>query len=540
MTGVLALTLTASGTAATAPHAAAAGGTLVMSDTAVGTLGQNFNPFITSSDMSSLCLTDLIYEPLFQYNDLTFKTEPWLATAYKWSDGGRALTFTIRTGVKWSNGSPLTAADVAYTYQLLKMYPALNTEGLSITSISTAGDTVTLKFPKPNYQNFFDINQVLIVPKSIWSKLKNPSTFSDPTPVGTGPFELGSFSPQDVILKRNPTYWQPGLPKLAQIDNPVYNSNTSLEQGLTSNQVQWSQDFIPGLKKIYLAASPYHKSWEVPIFTDALEANEGVFPTNNLAVRKAISLAINRNALSTEAEDGQAPPVTTATGLLLPEFTPLLAPSLRNAKLVQNVAEAKSILRAAGFVMGKNGYFETKSGRELSLTIVDPSSFSDWVVLDQLVVQNLKAAGIAATFDGVGRTTWEADLADGSYQLSQDFSVQSGSPYASYNYWLNSALTAPVGKQAAGDYSRVDSPAIDKDLQALASAGTEAQEKAALAPIEQYMVSNVPVIPDVYYPDFDEYNTQNITGWPTPANPYEVAQPTGASTEVVVLHLAEK
>jgi peptide/nickel transport system substrate-binding protein len=61
-----------------------------------------------------------------------------------------------------------------------------------------------------------------------------------------------------------------------------------------------------------------------------------------------------------------------------------------------------------------------------------------------------------------------------------------------------------------------------------------------LTPIEKFMVDDVPVIPTVYYPDFDEYNTQNFSGWPTPTNAYESSQPPTTGVEVVLLHLVPR
>ena len=102
--------------------------------------------------------TGLIYEPLYQF-DLANPTKqyPWLATAYKWGNDGKAITFTIRTGVKWSNGTALTPADVAFTYDYIKKNTAINLDGLDITSVTTSGDTVTVNFPTAQYTNLENI-----------------------------------------------------------------------------------------------------------------------------------------------------------------------------------------------------------------------------------------------------------------------------------------------------------------------------------------------------------------------------------------------
>ncbi|MGZ4296846.1 MAG: ABC transporter substrate-binding protein, partial [Solirubrobacteraceae bacterium] len=154
------------------------------------TVTRNFNPFVQSSAASLLGATSLLYEPLLQANAVKpGNYYNWLATGYSWADGGKSITFTIRPGVKWSDGSALTAADVAFTYQMLKKYPDANTTGLAIKSVSSSGDKVTITFPSPQYANLQNIaGQVYIVPQSVWSKVGDPGKYTDADPVGSGPY----------------------------------------------------------------------------------------------------------------------------------------------------------------------------------------------------------------------------------------------------------------------------------------------------------------------------------------------------------------
>ena len=87
-----------------------------------------FNPLNPSDNLLSV---GFIYEPLVYVNPLQGgKTTPMLASSYAWGAGNKSLTFTIRQGVKWSDGTPMTAADVAYTFNLIKKYPALDLTGV--------------------------------------------------------------------------------------------------------------------------------------------------------------------------------------------------------------------------------------------------------------------------------------------------------------------------------------------------------------------------------------------------------------------------
>ena len=108
-------------------HSGAKGEPLVIVNNTGQTFTRSFNPFVSTSIGNSNNTTALIYEPLLMFNIMkpTQAPIPWLATAYKWSDGGKTLTFTIRKGVKFSDGKPMTASDVAFSFNLLKNNPTL-------------------------------------------------------------------------------------------------------------------------------------------------------------------------------------------------------------------------------------------------------------------------------------------------------------------------------------------------------------------------------------------------------------------------------
>src|SRR5947207_9807837 len=165
-----------------ATNASSSGGSsavLTVESSQQNAITQNFNPFIQSSAATLLGATSLVYEPLLQTNAIQpGQYYHWLATGYTWSNGGKSITFTIRPGVKWSNGTPMTAADVAFTFNMLKRYADVNTTGLAVKGVSTSGNQVTITFPSPQYANLQNIaGQVYIVPESIWSKVGDPGKY---------------------------------------------------------------------------------------------------------------------------------------------------------------------------------------------------------------------------------------------------------------------------------------------------------------------------------------------------------------------------
>jgi peptide/nickel transport system substrate-binding protein len=527
------------------PSALASSRPLIMESSPESTITQDFNPFVPTGSPWGMGATGLIYEPLIQFDIAAPpKYYPWLATKYAWGNGGKTITFTIRSGVKWNDGTPFSAADVAFTFNLVKKYAAVNLSGLDISNVSSSGDTVTLTFPTSQYTNLENIAGQAIVPEHIWSGVGNPATYVDANPVGTGPYMLSTFTPEGFTLKANPAFWQ-GAPKIQSVYFPVYTSNTGALTALFAGQIDWTGNFIPGLQKDFVAKAPqYHGYWEAAGGDESLEGNLAKWPTNQLAVRQAISLAVNRTLLASEGEAGLENPVLNATGITLPTFSAWSAPvaSMTNSA-TGNIAKAKSIMEKAGFTL-KGGYFY-KGGQEVSLSIISPSAYTDMSDVDTIAAQEMRQAGINASFQGLTVSAWNQDVAGGDFQLTEHWSNGGLTPYNMYNGWLNSSLA--TGNAATGDYERVNSSALDGDLAKLAAAETVAQQTTALVPLEDYVAAQLPVIPVTTASEWFEYNSQYFVGWPTQSNPYETGQPSGTnngpgsgSDEVVALHLSPR
>jgi peptide/nickel transport system substrate-binding protein len=556
--GIAAAAMVCAGVAACASGASSGAGngssssssgstTLTMESSPESTITQAFNPFDPTQAAQGMGATGLIYEPLVQF-DLANPTiqYPWLATSYSWGDGGKQITFTIRSGVKWNNGTPLTPADVAFTFGLVKANASINLGGLNISTIATSGDTVTLTFPTPQYSELEEIAGTAILPKAIWSKAGNPSTFTDANPVGTGPYMLGSFTPQGFTLKKNPYYWQPGKVKVSSVYFPVYTSNTGALNALFSGQITWTGNYIPGLQKNFVDKAPaYHHYWEAAGGDESLEPNLTKWPTNQLPVRQAISLAVSRNILGSEGEAGLENPVLNSTGITLPTFSAWSAPvASMTISGDANPAAAAKVLENAGFTKGSNGFFQ-KGGKTVSVTIISPAAYTDMAEVDSIAAQELKAAGIDATFQALSVNAWNADVADGDFSMTEHWSNGGITPYNMYNGWLNSSLAA--GSSATGDYERLNDTTVNGELATLSGANTVAQQTAELVPLEKYVAANLPVIPVETASEWFEYNSQNFVGWPTQSNPYDSGQPSGTNNgpgtgtdEVVILHLTPR
>jgi peptide/nickel transport system substrate-binding protein len=522
------------------------GKTLVVESTALSPMTDTFNPFSATSTGYLTHAVPLYNEPLFIFDTLNPSAAPQdvLATGYTWSNGGRTLALTIRPGVKWSDGKAFSAADVAYTFNLIIKNPALNLPATPVpTSATSSGSSVTLNFAAPQYANLFLIGQVNILPQHIWQSVGNPSTFADPSPVGTGPFVLDKFSPQGFTMKENPYYWNKSKLHVPEVDFPSYTSNANLVPPVATGQIDWAGNQIAGIQSNYLAKSSDNHTWltSAPYLSDnnvvSLWLNITKAPLNDVAVRQAISAAINRDQLSSEGESGNEPAATSSGGLLLPADSSFLSSSLtHDLPGAGDAAKVSSILKADGWTM--TGGKWTKNGKQISFSISDPIPYSDYYLDSQLISRQLDALGFNVTVNGIGDpTVWSADVTNGTFDSAIHWSSQGPTPYFIYDNELDSTLTAPVGKPAAGDYGRYSNPQAQAALAQYASSSSATTQAAAISKLQTIMSTQVPLVPLLYGAAWAEFSTRHYTGWPSPTNPYMDPGPNSPYLEYTILQL---
>ena len=501
----------------------------------------SFNPYNPNVIGMSAGFT---YEPLVFVDTLeSGKATPWLASSYAWSDANKVLTFTIRKGVKFSNGDAMTASDVVFTFDLLKRFPAMDLNSIwsVLKSVTGKGDNVVLTFKSAAVPYFYYVaDQVWILPESIWSGIKNPVTYEDSSPVGTGPYTVSSCSGENITYTANRSYWQPGLPKVKTIEYPAFTSNTPANDELATGQAQLGAQFIPNIKAFYLSRSPDNHYWFPPFANKSLFFNLTETPLNQLAVREAIAYAIDRSRATAIGQSGELLPSNQA-GVVTPTFASWLDNSLVSKyNYSYSPRKAVSVLEKAGYTKGPGGIFE-KGGKKLSFSIINIGGNSDEVAEIQVISSELALVGIKLTPDNLSATDFDADLFDGHYQLAWNSETGGPGPYYELRQLLYSGNTAPIGKPASTNWERYSNPATDKLFDEYAATGSSAVQHNIIDQLEKVMLTDVPVIPVTEEADWYEYNTADFSGWVTPKDPY--AQPAiyvYPDDEVLLLHLVPK
>ena len=504
-------------------------GTLTISNEFGSTWTCQFNPY--NPNFSTLPFGP-VYEPLAFVDNLeSGKASPWLASSWAWSNGDKTLTFTMRKGVTWSDGKPFSAADVVFTFNLLKKYPALdlNSDWSFLTSVTQKGtDQVVMNFKTAGTADFYYVaDQTAIVPEHIWSKISNPVTWSDKNPIGTGAYVVSSCTAENITYTANKHYYLPGYPKVETVNYPAYLSNNAANADLASGKDQWGNQFIPSIQQAYVAKNPGNKYWFPPTVNNEIFVNLKNPLLSNVAVREAMSYAIDRPKVSLDGEYGYEPPANQ-TGIVEPTYSSWLDSSLAaKYNYSYNPTKAKQILQAAGYKMGSDGIFNTPSGQPLSFSIINIGDYSDWVASMQIVAQEFKAVGIDLSVENLASNAYDADLYTGKYQLA--YGTESGGPGPFYELrqWLLSSNSAPIGQTASSNWERYSNPATD-NLLAEYPAASPAQQHQIVDQLEQIMLTDLPVIPVTESVDWFEYNTSDFTGWSTQSDPY--AQPGPAIT----------
>lgn len=498
---------------------------LTVSDQQQSTWVRNFNPFASDNRWPTAAG---IYEPMFIYNIATGKIEPWLATEWAWNSDNTELTFTIRDGVKWSDGEAFSSKDVAYTLNLMKDNEKLQGNGRAamrfIDSVAADGNKVVVKFKEVSTIAMYDIGHQMIVPEHIWSKIADPVTFTNENPVATGPFtEIIRFQDQIWELGKNPNYWQAGKPYIDGIRQPAYPSNDAANLATINGENDLASNFIPDVENTYVAKDPENNHyWFPPVNAPVmLLLNTTKAPFNDPNVRKAISMGFDRQQITEIATYSYNSP-SDATGL------PDSFADWKNPEAVAagdwvnfDVEKANKMLDEAGLTRGADGIRVLPDGTPMTYDINVVSGWTDWVTADQIIAESLKEIGINATTRTYDFSAWFDKVQKGEFDMSIGWSNNAPTPLQFYR-GLMSGETAdtPIGEANGDNWHRYGNPKVDELYSQFVKTSDPAEQKKIMNEIQMIFVQEapaIPIMPNIYW---GEYNTKRFTGFPTAENPY--------------------
>jgi peptide/nickel transport system substrate-binding protein len=500
-----------------------------------GLLPDNFNPY-TPSGATAPGTKSCIYQSLFYINSVTGTETPLLGTNYKWTDNGLKLVVTTRSGVKWSDGTPFTASDVAFTFNYLKVNPSLDLNAIWKSSlrsvVATGANTVVFTFSKPDTPEAVAIlfgtdgSTTVILPQHIWAAIKSPATFTNTSPVGTGPFTFTSFSTSSVVYTKNPGYWEAGRPYINSVVFSSTDSNTTAELGLENGSIDMSYDAISDPSATFLSKNKANAIfWPISNMNYLYMNTMAKGPFSDVNFRKAVAYTMNTPFLAQRAYFGALPGATGGleAALVPAQVKQWFPSSLSSLEWTYSVTKAKAILKAAGYKWSSSGQLESPAGvvYPTYTVLIGGPGWTDYISQADNVSAELKSIGISSTVLQEPYSTMINDLYLGKFTFTICWgNGNSATPYYQYYYMFSPSESAPIGKVANTNWERFTSPIITNALTSYASSSSASVQKADMAAIEKQVLTNVPVVPLTGRGNWLVYQTRTFTGFPSASNPY--------------------
>ncbi|KXK59310.1 ABC transporter substrate-binding protein [Micromonospora rosaria] len=458
---------------------AGSGGVLVA---AIGGEPDQLDPHRTSAYHSFQVLEN-VYDTLVEPDaDLTMG--PALATSWTTSDDQLTWTFTLREGVRFSDGSPLTAEDVVYSYKRIvdeKLNAAYKFETVeSVAAPDPATVVVKLSAPTPNLlANLGGFKGVAIVKKA------NVDSGEITTrPIGTGPFAVASYTSGDSIkLVRNEHYWA-GRPKLDGVTFTFVSDPTVALQNLRGGEVQWTDNLPPqqvpqltGSGDLTVSSTASTDYWYLAL-------NQARAPYRDPAVRRAVAFALDREAITKAAKFGQA----TVNQTAVPSGSKWY---YEYAPYRHDVNQARQLLDQAGV-------------SDLTMDLMVTSEYPETVTAAQVIASQLGEVGIDVTIRTLDFAQWLDEQGKGTFDAFMLGWLGNIDP--DEFYYAQHRTGGPF------NFHKYSNPAVDRLLDQGRTQTDEAARKQTYEQAAKQIVDDASYI-YLYNPDVVQGWSKQVTGY---------------------------
>ncbi|WP_067247411.1 ABC transporter substrate-binding protein [Microbacterium resistens] len=494
----------------------------------------NYNPFAPTVLHGAL---GPIYEPLFFYNK-TADDKPvgLIGDSFEYNEDGTQITVTIKSGLKWNDGKPLTAKDVAFTFQ----YEANNPEGNGLVSAEATDDTtVVLTYSAAQYTTEFQrMGSTYILPEHVWADITDFADFANEEPVGSGAYKVQKTTGESYTLVANEEFRDADKLGVKKVQYIAVDNNQTAQDLLAAGKLDWAGMFIPnpddvtGNGKTDWINTPQDPT---VLYTCSNAELGCTGPQTDVAVRQALNVAIDRGTIKDKAFVGLTGDVSPTYALLPRDEKWLADPANEVSPQEANASEAGKILEAAGYVKGGDGIY-AKDGQPVELSLTSVDGWTDYNDAAKLIAEQAAKAGIKVNASTVQWQEFSDARQTGNYQLIVGGMIGTSvaDPFQIYRDWFGGTTvesTSKVGEEVpAGrwNFSRYSNPTVDAAIQAAISTNDEAKKKELYATIQSEIVRDLPYIPLVINATQTFYNTKDYTGWPTEEELYAFPPSWGA------------
>jgi peptide/nickel transport system substrate-binding protein len=438
---------------------AGAGSTLVVADTSSV---QKLDPDVVTNFLDFQAL-GLVYDQLVQYNS-SLHIVPDLATKWAYSDGNKLLTFQLRRGVRFDDGTSFTSADVVASLDRA-LAPKTGDASASFLAnvkkiVATGTYSVKFELSQPDtsiLDGLTSVNLSMLSTKAIAA-----GTLAK-TPDGTGPFAFSSWSPNNsFVIKANPTYWG-GKVKIGSVKIETIPSEQSIASAVEANTAQIGLLTEPQVATHLPSTISAQKVLDLTYRALMLQDHTG--PLANVDNRLAIACAVNRQAVLDDAVFGAGKVVgPVPLGVYASKPVSAVCPT-------PNISQAKDYLSKAG---SPSGFTFTA----VTSTELDPTSAAQATV----VQSDLAQAGIKMNIDNLAGDAYIQDWLKGKFQAAFAWNGADPNPYTMYGRYFGTGanLGVPAG------YS---SPVLQKLLKQGDEAASPATQKGIWAQLSKQLTS---------------------------------------------------
>ncbi len=490
----------------------------------IGTVqdADTLNPF-TGYSGTSYEIFHLNYDMLVGYSPDGFAPRPELATSWHDSPDGKTWIFHIRHGVTWQDGVPLTASDVAFTYNYI-----ITNDLYAFTPYTTdivkavATDPYTVKFipdkPKADMLRLW----VPIVPQHVWSKISGKAaqnTFVNPAPiVGSGPFQVAEVKKGDYIrLVANKHYWG-GAPKVDEVIFQVYQNAETMVADLKDDSIQ-AAEHVPVAEFNRLSSTagvtPIASNVAAEKYFDELafncydnHASMGNPVLLDPKFRQALSWAVDKQKLIQVAYGGRALP---GSSIIVPGLEYAWQPPASEA-FGFDLAKAGQMLTAAGYPL-KDGVRLNKQGKPIVLRLQARNEETESQVAGKLITSWFDKLGITIKFSVVDEGVLQTEIYNmkgKTYAPDWDMFLWGWGEYVDPNYILGVFTKAQINGWNDCCWTN---PTYDKLYAEQAQEMDPVKRAAEVQQMQKLFYDAAPYVVLAYQQDLQAYQSGAWQGW---------------------------
>lgn len=512
-----------------------------------------FNPLASDPNWPIDGNIKLVYESLFAFDQNSGALVPMLGLSYQLQ--GHTLEVEMDSRARWSDGSPVTADDVVFTFKIDSLLPTPRHSNWNyISKIQAQGNKVIFTLDQEHYNPLIMLDmlsEVPILPRSVWSTILDQSKEgrqidfakvlqfkNDQDLVASGPYTLHKYFPDKIVLKRLDNYWgnekyDGRKPAPTFIIHSLYNGNNHFSSAMTKGNLDLSSIFMPRIWtksadsiRAWSLHEPYHVPGSIPtLFIGLTQA-----PFNDVAFRRALVHAIDFAKIKTLAVSNYTPAVKP--GFILPfgvESKYYNASDAAEFGYAFDTTKAKNILTEAGYSWNAENQLLDKQGQPIREIFLEcPQGWTDWEDVIKVVLTTFRQLGINAKEKFVDYGVWDRNVKQGTFDLimkTQTADLFPSTPWKRFEQVMSSHGIKPVGEMVYHNFGRYSNPQADSLLALIPKLQDPAALTSAYRELNKIFMLDIPVLPLMYRPtQFYQFSTRHWTNFPTEENPYAAPQ----------------